>query len=125
MSSLYARKLAERDCEDVFSRYCEKIKSIGVDLFLIDHFCNLKRQSINLDDFKNCDFPKIMTADIHEYFISKTSVFSYKEFRAYKSLSAYNYFVSGHIRNVKFLKIQENHVVRFQVSITNCNRIQN
>ena len=43
--------------------------------------------------------PDITWADIYNYLINTSSLYTNKNLKAYKSLEAYNFFVSGHVEN--------------------------
>ena len=53
------------------------------------------------------DLPSISFLDIVSYLVLKTSAYSMEEFRAYKSLEAYNQFVCGWVRELKVKKLSE------------------
>ena len=80
MLSNYAEKLEGK----VKQRYLEKISEVGVDPLLIpDH---------KLDP--EC-LPPIEASDLLSYLLLDTSYYTNKQFKAFKSLQAYNQMVSG------------------------------
>ena len=49
--------------------------------------------------------PDITWADIYNYLINTPSLYTNKNLKVYKSLEAYNFFVSGHIHDVAYHRI--------------------
>ena len=93
MFSEYAEKLDG----NVKKRYVEKISEVGVDPLLIpDH---------KLDP--EC-LPPIEASDLLSYFVLDTSYYTNKQFKAFRSLQAYNQMVSGFISSVKELFFRKN-----------------
>ena len=84
----------------VKKRYMEKIACIGIDPFLISG--------------KNYDvecLPPIESIDLVSYLVLETSYYTKEEFKAFKSLQAYNQLVSGFVQSVHGLIIAGKHVV--------------
>ena len=46
--------------------------------------------------------PEIIWADIYNYLINTPSLYTNENLKAYKSLEAYNFFVSGHVHDVAY-----------------------
>jgi len=69
-----------------------------------------------LTDFKNEKFPSISLIDINHFLTIRTSFYSQDEIKAYKSLEAYNTFISGWVRHVKFAVIGGNTLIKGKVS---------
>ncbi|XP_066272266.1 uncharacterized protein [Branchiostoma lanceolatum] len=92
----YARSLAPH----VRQRYQEKISAVGIDPFLI--------QDEQLDADR---LPPMESLDLVSYLVLETSFYSQERFKAYKSLEAYNYVVSGFVESVKGKRIDGKHVV--------------
>lgn len=61
--------------------------------------------------------PDVTYPDIFNYLVLTKSAYTLQEFKAYKSLEAYNFFVSGWISNVKWLDINNNTLVVSEVSL--------
>ena len=81
-------------------RYLEKISEVGVDSLLIpDH---------KLDP--EC-LPPIEASDLLSYLVLDTSYYTTKQFKAFKSLQAYNQMVSGFICSIQGTVLQKKHVV--------------
>ena len=96
MLSNYAEKLEGK----VKQRYLEKISEVGVDPLLIpDH---------KLDP--EC-LPPIEASDLLSYLALDTSYYTNKQFKAFKSLQAYNQMVSGFICSIQGTVLQKKHVV--------------
>ncbi|CAH1277591.1 Hypp9707 [Branchiostoma lanceolatum] len=92
----YARSLAPH----VRQRYQEKISAVGIDPFLI--------QDEQLDADR---LPPMESLDLVSYLVLETSFYSQERFKAYKSLEAYNYVVSGFVESVKGKRMDGKHVV--------------
>ena len=76
------------------SRYIQKTKLCGG----IDPYCLKKSDfSHNHDDFPSITFP-----DISNYLVLSTSYYTTKQMKAFKSLEAYNFFVSGWVKDAGF-----------------------
>ena len=96
MLSNYAEKLEGK----VKQRYLEKISEVGVDPLLIpDH---------KLDP--EC-LPPIEASDLLSYLVLDTSYYTNEQFKAFKSLQAYNQMVSGFICSIQGTVLQKKHVV--------------
>ena len=74
----------------VKERYKEKISSIGIDPFIIP--------DKNIDS--EC-LPPVESVDLVSYLVLETSHYSQDQFKAYRSLQAYNHMVSGFIQSVQ------------------------
>ena len=95
MLSEYAEKLDG----NVKKRYVEKISEVGVDPLLIpDH---------KLDP--EC-LPPIEASDLLSYLVLDTSYYTNKQFKAFRSLQAYNQMVSGLISSVQGTVLQKKYV---------------
>ena len=102
--SCYAQKLPL----EAKQRYLQKLQLIGG----IDPFC------ISTKTHKESPTPPPFTsADLVSYLVLQTSYISAKQFKAYKSLEAYNQFTSGWIKNVTTWKLEEKYVVTGKVCI--------
>ena len=51
--------------------------------------------------------PDITYPDIYHYLIEYPSQFSRESLKAYKSLESYNFFISGHVQNVYYHKVEK------------------
>lgn len=89
--SKYYQQLGSEDQK----RYKEKISVIQVDPYVIS-----KDQWS--DDVHN--FPTVTYPDIVTYFLLTKSRYTADDLKAYKSLEAYNQFVSGWVRNLTVAK---------------------
>ena len=86
---------AESLPSDAKARYEEKLKVIGG----IDPF-----QAGNVGEL-NDGLPDVDTADLVSYLVLQTSFITTKQFKARKSLEAYNQFVSGWIKDIQNRKV--------------------
>ena len=88
--SEYASKLEEH----VKQRYLQKISSIGVDPALIEGKLKLRTRQ------PDC-LPSVESIDLLFYLVLKTSFYEQQQFKAFRSLQAYNQMVSGFIASVQ------------------------
>lgn len=88
----------------VKQRYLEKISLVGVD-----------PASIPIDEFDPECLPPIEAADLVSYLVLETSYYTKQQFKAYKSLEAYNQMVSGFITSVQGKLIAGKFVVMSKV----------
>ena len=77
-------------------RYKEKLNKINLDK---DPY--LPRDVLNETLLNNLDWSNVEYLDIYNYPINTPSVYTKDTLEAYKSLDAYNYFVSGWISNIE------------------------
>ena len=85
----------------VKKRYMQKIACIGVDPFLIS--CQKY--------YPDC-LPPTESIDLVSYLVLETSHYTKEQFKAFKSLQAYNQLVSGFVQSVRGLIIAGKHVSR-------------
>ena len=83
-SSIPLSKYASKIEEHVKQRYLQKISSIGVDPVLIEG----KR-------FEPDCLPPVESTDFLFYLVLETSFYTQQQFKAFRSLQAYNQMVSG------------------------------
>lgn len=88
-------------------RYAEKMKLLGLseleDLYVLwakDKFVD----SMDL-------WPPVEFGHIFCYFVERPGVFTKSELMQWKSLEAFNYFQSGHVRTVKVYKAQSSRIL--------------
>ena len=84
--SEYAKKLEPR----VRQRYLEKISAIGIDPVLIES-----------KNFQPDCLRPVESTDLLFYLVLETSFYTQQQFKAFRSLEAYNQMVSGFITSVK------------------------
>lgn len=104
--SPYSQKLsgAER------KRYIAKLELIGhIDPFLLI-------SSGGDSSATSCDLPAIDASDIVSYLVLQTSFISAQQFKARKSLEAYNQFVNGWVKDVRAWSCHEKVVITGKVS---------
>jgi len=97
----YATELRMKG-KEVYDRYMSKISVLGVDPYKIHNDATLL-WSTNVQEL-----PPINLIDIYDFCITQTSFYTKSELRAYKSLTAYDYFISGHVVDSKFLHLNSN-----------------
>ena len=85
-------------------RYLEKTKEIG------DPY------GYPLNALSQDDWPSVRSTDIFNYLVLSTSFCTSERFKAYKSMDAYKYFLSGFVSSVAARKIEQKYVVLGQVS---------
>lgn len=74
------------------TRYCEKISNtLGYDPY------NLNKSELSYDLE---DLPGVEAIDITNYLVLQTSYYTASQMKAFKSLEAYNYFVSGWVNHL-------------------------
>ena len=73
----------------VRDRYLQKIARIGIDPVLVEG-----------KDFKPDCLPPVESTDILCYLVLETSFYTQQQFKAFRSLEAYNQMVSSHIAKV-------------------------
>ena len=90
-------------------RYLEKTKEIG------DPY------GYSLSALSQDELPPVGSTDIFNYLVLSTSFCTSERFKAYKSMDAYKYFLSGFVGYVAARKVEKKYVVLGQVSdcITN------
>ena len=99
----YAEKLSA----EAKRRYVDKIQMIGG----VDPLC------ICTKDHEPCILPPVDGGDLVSYLILQTSYISVKQFKAHKSMEAYNQFANGRVKDVNAFIIGEKCVVTGRVSI--------
>ncbi|XP_068691131.1 uncharacterized protein [Montipora foliosa] len=96
----YAKKLDGK----VRERYLKKIWTIGIDPALIEG-----------KDFEPDCLPPVESTDLLCYLVLETSFYTQKQFKAFRSLEAYNQMVSGFVYNVQGHMIASKFVVLAKV----------
>lgn len=94
--SEYCKKLDNH----VKRRYLEKIAEVGVDPVTIPD-----------EQFNSDCLPPIEAMDLLSYLVLETSFYTKQQFKAYKSLEAYNFMVSGFITSIQGCIVSGKHVV--------------
>ena len=62
------------------------------------------------------DLPPVRSTDIFNYLVLSTSFCTSERFKAYKSMDAYKYFLSGFVSSVAARKVENKYVVLGQMS---------
>ncbi|XP_068743620.1 uncharacterized protein [Montipora capricornis] len=96
----YANKLEPK----VKKRYLEKISPIGIDPVLIEG-----------KNFQPDCLPPVESTDLLFYLVLETSYYTKQQFKAFRSLQAYNQMVSGFISSVQGHIVKDNFVVLAKV----------
>jgi hypothetical protein len=81
-------------------RYIDKISCIGIDPFIIPE-----------NNFDPECLPPVESMDLVSYLVLETSYYTQQQFKAFRSLQAYNQMVSGFIQTVQGQIISGKHVV--------------
>ena len=89
-------------------RYLSKLQLIGG----IDPFC------IYAKDYPPAVPPPVDASDLVSYLVLQTSYISAKQFKAHKSLEAYNQFTSGWVKDVQAWNFRDKAVITGKVSYT-------
>jgi len=76
--------------DSVKRRYLEKIAEVGVDPVTIPN-----------QQFDTECLPPIEAMDLLSYLVLETSFYTKEQFKAYKSLEAYNFLVSGFLTSIQ------------------------
>lgn len=84
----------------VKSRYLQKISVVGVD-----------PASLPSEQFEPECLPPIESTDLLSYLVLETSYYTKQQFKAFKSLEAFNQMVSGFVTSVRGLMISGKYVV--------------
>ena len=92
----YANKLEPK----VKKRYLAKISAIGIDHVLIEG-----------KNFEPDCLPPVESTDLLFYLVLETSYYTKQQFKAFRSLQAYNQMVSGFISSVQDHIVKDNFVV--------------
>ena len=96
----YAKKLEPK----VKKRYLEKISAIGIDPVLIEG-----------KNFQPDCLPPVESTNLLFYLVLETSYYTKQQFKAFRSLQAYNQMVSGFISSVQGHIVKDNFVVLAKV----------
>lgn len=96
---------------DVHKRYLEKIQLVNSQdpYLLMKDNCVVWTTDLEI-------VPSIAYPDIFNYLVLTKSAYTLEEFKSYKSLDAYNFFVSGWVSNVKWFLVDNNVLVVAEVS---------
>jgi hypothetical protein len=84
------------------ARYVEKLRSIGGK----DPY-EMEKSEWTAD---MTHWPDVSYPDIVNYLVYTQSAYTLAELKAYKSLQAYNYFVSGFVQDIGYSRIEEKNV---------------
>lgn len=89
-------------------RYLQKLQLIGG----IDPFC------LSTAKHRECsNLPHFTSGDLVSYLVLQTNYLSAKQFKAHKSLEAYNQFTSGWIKEFHSWNIRDKYVTTGRVSV--------
>lgn len=98
--SAYALSLAG----DAKERYLNKIQLLGIDPML------------GAPSASKAVTPQVDSSDLVSYLVLETSFLTGKQFKARKSLEAYNQFVNGWVKDVKSFELSGKHISIARVS---------
>lgn len=99
-SKLLLSEYGEKLKGQVKRRYVDKISEIGIDPLLIPK-----------EKFDPECLPPVEASDLLSYLVLETSFYTNKQFKAFRSLQAYNQMVSGFIQSVEGAVISKKYVV--------------
>ena len=96
--------LTGRQKQTNFLSYSVPYQSDGVsNNILFTCHCFARTVDISRKLERQCEAPpRHNMADIYSYLINMASLYTNKNFKGYKFLEAYNFFVSGHVHNVAY-----------------------
>ena len=98
------------------TRYLEKLYLLnGLDPFLLASNVGPKNDSPS-----TCDIPPVEATDLVSFLVLETSFVTAKQFKAHKSMEAYNQFVSGWVKEVCAWNINHKSVVTGRASFIHC-----
>lgn len=82
----------------VRQRYDEKIKEIDdIDPYSVPSSIWERHAEVK--------WPQVTDVDIYDYLVTRTSSYTYQQMKAYKSLEAYNYFISGFVLDMGLMRL--------------------
>ena len=90
--------------DSVKRRYLQKIADVGVDPVTIPD-----------QQFDTECLPPIEAMDLLSYLVLETSFYTKEQFKAYKSLEAYNFLVSGFLTSIQGCIVTGKHIVTGKV----------
>ncbi|MEQ2183434.1 hypothetical protein GOODEAATRI_032457 [Goodea atripinnis] len=94
------------------SPYCRDLDPVSRRRYkqLIDRYVGCDPYLIKLSEFsrKPQDLPLIEAVDITNYLVLQTSHYTKQQMKAYKSLEAYDFFISGWVQNLGTKRLREN-----------------
>ena len=99
---------AERLPSEAKEGYMQKISVIGN----IDPFTIVQSQGV-----QQCSLSAVDASNLVSYLVLRTSYISAKQFKAHKSLEAYNQFANGWVKQVESWAINSKTVVTGRVSV--------
>lgn len=97
---------------DVKRRYMDEIEVISSK----DPYFLLKDTSVTWATDLDL-LPKVTYPDVFNYLVLTKSAYTLNEFKAYKSLEAYNFFVSGWVNNAKWLALNDYVLIVAELSL--------
>lgn len=111
-----SRAASRAGCEHVFSDYYDKLEGPEKERYREKvQLCGFDPYSLKKSDFEeNVElFPELEYPDIVNYLVLQTSWLTSKQMKAYKSLDAYNFFVSGWVNGVLAKELEGDKVLLF------------
>ena len=85
------------------TRYTEKLECVG--LSELEDPYELWRCGKFKQDDDMTKWPPVECGDIFFYFIERPGIFTRQQMKQWKSLEAYNYFQSGHVRDIRLYEV--------------------
>ena len=109
---------------DVIERYEQKIEVVGVDPFQLLYEKNLKVKWESVEGVEAAtQIPPVQDIDIYHYFVETVSFYTKKQLKCYKALDSYNFFISNHVKEVKWVIKSDYFIIAGKVSINSMNNI--
>lgn len=95
----------------VESQYCTALDPVSKQRYidLINKYVGRDPYLIKRNEFSTefADLPRIEAVDITNYLVLQTSFYTKQQMKAYKSLEAYNFFVSGWVHNLGIIRLRD------------------
>ncbi|XP_057708134.1 uncharacterized protein LOC130926863 [Corythoichthys intestinalis] len=99
------------------SQYCKDLDPISKQRYtkLISKYVGSDPYVMKMSEFSTelRDLPAVEAVDITNYLVLQTSYYTRQQMKAYKSLEAYNFFVSGWVNHLGTKRLRDNHRLVF------------
>ena len=99
------------------SPYCMELEPVSRHRYkeLIDRYVGRDPYLMKMSEFSVDlkDLPTVEAVDITNYLVLQTSHYTKQQMKAYKSMEAYNFFVSGWVHNLGTKRLHDDHCLVF------------